>query len=296
MNRRHFVRNSLLASASLNTLNLLAASGRQSHDIALFTKPFQHMSYSEFSDTIKEIGATSVELPVRPKGHIEPSAVVDKLPKMVAELKKRDLRVSILASGINSIDSKDAEKTLKTAAAMGIKQYRMSYFKYDFKKSIPAQLNEIRAKLKDLVAMNREIGIQGIYQNHSGKNYFGSPLWDVYTVFKDFDKKDLGIGFDIGHATAEGGKSWPIQQKLLEDRIAAVYIKDPLWQNKKMNWVPLGEGQVKKEFFDKVQASGFKGTYSLHVEYLDHRKKENLPKFIEAFKQDVKTLKQMLGS
>ncbi|MCM8530182.1 MAG: sugar phosphate isomerase/epimerase [Lentisphaeraceae bacterium] len=295
MNRRHFVRNSLLASAALSSVNLFAANSVASHDIALFTKPFQHMSYSDFADTIKEIGATSVELPVRPKGHIEPSAVVEELPKMIDELKKRDLKVSILASGINSIDSKDAESTLKTAAALGIRQYRMSYFKYDLKKPIPPQLEDIRAKLKDLVPMNREIGIQGIYQNHSGKNYFGSPLWDVYTLFKGFDKKDLGIGFDIGHATAEGGKSWPIQQKLLEDRIAAVYIKDPHWQNKKMNWVPLGEGQVKKEFFDKVQASGFKGTYSLHVEYLDHRKKENIPKFIQAFKNDVKTLKQMLG-
>lgn len=294
MKRRDFLRNSILTAGAVSSGSMWAQEKGSSPDIAIFTKPFQHLTYADFSDLMAEIGVNSVELPVRPKGHIEPQAVADELPKMVEALKKNGVKISILASGINSLDSPNVEQTLKTAKALGITQYRMGYFKYDLKKPIIPQLENFKAKVKDLVALNKEIGVQAIYQNHSGTNYFGAPLWDLYWVLKNFDPKYIGSGFDIGHATADGGMSWQIQHKLLEPYIAAVYVKDPLWSNKKASWVPLGEGQVKDKFFKNVKKSGFSGTYSLHVEYISHKDHSLTPKFIEAFKKDLKALKGMI--
>ncbi|MCM8543116.1 MAG: sugar phosphate isomerase/epimerase, partial [Lentisphaeraceae bacterium] len=239
MKRRDFIKSSMFVAGALTSSELFAQDSQSNPDIAIFTKPFQHLNYTDFSDLMAEIGVSSVELPVRPKGHIEPEAVAEELPKMLEALKKNNLQVSILASGINSINSPNAEQTLRTAKSLGISQYRMAYFKYDLKKAIIPQIDNFRAQVSDLVAMNKEIGIQAVYQNHSGKNYFGAPLWDLYSVLKDFDPKHIGLGFDIGHATTDGGKSWPIQQKLLEEYTAAVYVKDPLWVNKQPSWVPL---------------------------------------------------------
>ena len=295
MKRRDFLVNSMIAGAAFAAGNVSAQSKPGKNEIAIFTKPFQHLNYADFSDLIADIGADSVELPVRPKGHIEPAAVEEELPKMAEALKKNGKRIAILASGINSLKSPNVEKTLRTAKALGIEKYRMSYFKYDLKKPIPPQLENFKAQIADLVALNKEIGIQAIYQNHSGKNYFSAPLWDIYTVFKQFDPKYLGVGFDIGHATTDGGKSWPIQQKLLEPFTKAIYVKDPLWNNKKHNWVPLGQGQVSREFFKNVKKSGFNGPYSLHVEYLDHNDHSNHKKFVESFKKDLATLKSMIS-
>ena len=208
MKRREFLRNSMLAAGAASTSSMWALEKSSSKtDIAIFTKPFQHLSYEDFADLMAEIGIGSVELPVRPKGHIEPTAVVDELPKMVEALKKNGLKVSILASGINSLNSPNVENTLRTAKELGIIQYRMSYFKYDLKKAIIPQLENFKAQVKDLVALNKELGVKAIYQNHSGAKYFGAPLWDLYWVLKNFDPKYIGSGFDIGHATVDGEKS-----------------------------------------------------------------------------------------
>jgi len=146
-----------------------------------------------------------------------------------------------------------------------------------------------------LVAMNQEIGVQALYQNHSGANYFGAPLWDLFSVLKDFDKKYIASAFDICHAAAESGKCWEIQQNLLKPYTAAVYVKDFTWNKQQYQKMPLGAGNVKKKFFDNVKKSGFAGPYSLHVEYFSHKDKSATPKFVEAFKKDLKTLKALIS-
>ena len=190
MNRRAFLQNSLVSTAAFAASNTAFSQTKNKlNEFAIFTKPFQHLSYSDFADLMAEIGVDGVELPVRPKGHIEPVSAAEEIPKMVEELKKRNIKISLLASGINSVDSSAAEATLKAAAEAGIKQYRMSYFKYDLKRTIQPQLDDIKTKMKDLADMNKEIGIQAVYQNHSGAQYFGAPLWDLHNCLKGIDKK-----------------------------------------------------------------------------------------------------------
>jgi len=46
---------------------------------------------------------------------------------------------------------------------------------YTADKSIPDQLKELRAELKDLAVLNRELGMQAGFQNHSGSNSIGAP-------------------------------------------------------------------------------------------------------------------------
>ena len=292
MNRRQFLTTTALATP------LLAAETRgkkRRNPYCLFTKPLQMLSYDDLADLIAELGFDGIEGTIRPGGQITPEQVPDELPKMMAALKKRGLEMTIMASGINNADDKLNIQQLQVAAQLGIKRYRMGYQKYDLKKPVLNQMNELRPVLKNLVALNKELGLQAIYQNHSGSNYVGAPLWDLHELFKAHDPAHLAVGFDMSHATAEGTRAWPLHANLLRPRIGALYVKDFRWTENKRDNCPLAKGIVDRNYPAQLIASGYTGPINLHVEYLKPFNKENVPNQIAAIKRDSATLKQWLG-
>jgi sugar phosphate isomerase/epimerase len=264
------------------------------HKFCAFEKPLQFLSYDELAELMAELGFNGIEATVRDKGHVLPARVEEDLPRLVEALKKRGLEITILTSDINSADSPHAEKVLRTAAKLGIKRYRMLWYKYDLQKPIRPQLDAIRPKLKQLAALNRELGLSALYQNHSGANLVGAPLWDIYDLVKNFDPKEIGLAFDIRHATVEGGLSWPLQFKLVQSHVTSVFVKDFKWKGAKVESVPLGDGVVDRKFFSTLQQTNFTGPISLHVEYLDGKKDKDL--LAEAFKKDLATLRAWLSA
>ena len=126
--------------------------------------------------------------------------------------------------------------------------------------------------MKELAALNREIGITGAYQNHAGTN-IGSPIWDLRLLLKGIDPKDLGIQYDIKHAVAEGGRSWILGLKLVAEHINSLVLKDFLWARRENGkWrdtpVPMGTGMVDyPAYFKTVKALGIHAPITLHVEY-----------------------------
>ena len=72
-----------------------------------------------------------------------------------------------MTSSINDPNDPMTEKVLKTASELGVRRYRMKYFKYDFDRPIYKQLNEWKPRLKDLAAMNKQFGVTAVYQNHA---------------------------------------------------------------------------------------------------------------------------------
>ena len=262
--------------------------------ICVFTKPFNSLSFDELADRIAELGFDGIEAPIRKGGHVEPENVADELPKLVEALNKRDLKITILTSDINDPDDPATAKVLKTAAGLGIKRYRMKYLKYDLSKSVIDQLNQWRTRFHDLANMNREIGIRAVYQNHAGGNTFGAPLWDLNYVLEGIDVNDIGVAYDIRHAAVEGGKSWPITFHMIWPKIDTVYVKDFVWDGKKVKNVPLGSGLVDRKFFSMLNKTNFEGPISLHEEYLDHKKPELVADHLAAIKNDLSKLKTWL--
>ena len=292
MNRRQFLTTTALAAPLLSA----EARGKPKRiPYCVFTKPLQMLSYDDLADLIAELGFDGIEGTIRPGGQITPERVPDELPKMMEALKKRDLEMTIMASGINNADDKLNIQQLQVASKLGIKRYRMGYHKYDLGKPILGQMNELRPVLKNLVALNRELGLQAIYQNHSGSNYVGAPLWDLHELFKAHDPAHLSVGFDMSHATAEGTRAWPLHANLLRPRIGALYVKDFRWTKNKRDNCPLAEGIVDQKYPAQLIASGFTGPINLHVEYLKPFTKENVPNQIAAIKRDSATLKRWLG-
>ncbi|MGE0759755.1 MAG: sugar phosphate isomerase/epimerase family protein [Pirellulaceae bacterium] len=259
-----------------------------------FTKPFQQLSFEETADTVAEIGWDGIECPVRPKGQVEPERAADDLPRLVEALRARGKELMLLATAITRADQPYAESLLRTAAKLGIPRYRLGFIKYDLSRPIAEQVRETRAQMRDLAALNADIGIQGGYQNHSGRDYVGAPVWDVWSMIQDLDPRHLGVCFDIGHATIEGGRSWPIDARLMLPHLAAVFVKDFVWrktpQGWREEWVLLGEGMVDRAYFRWLRESSYSGPISQHHEY-DHGQGASM---IAKLQQDLRVLRNWL--
>ena len=262
-----------------------------------FTKPFQKLGFEDTADTVAEIGWDGIECPVRPKGQgqIEPERAPDELPKLIAALKKRGKELPIIATLITSLLEPHAESLLRTAAQLGIRRYRLGFLKYDLTKPIPPQVSEIGAQLRDLAALNRELGLQAGFQNHSGKAQVGAPVWDLWTMLKDIDPRYLGTCFDIAHATIEGGLCHQVQAQLMERHFTAIVVKDFVWQRNdpgwREAWVPLGNGMVDPAFFKWLKTTHFSGPIIQHHEY-DHGAGQPM---IAKMRQDLQVLKGWLS-
>ena len=268
--RRSFIR-STVAAAAFGGLPGEAAGAAKRFPLVAFSKPFQSLSHDDCADFVADVGWDGIECPVRPKGQIEPEAAADELPALVAALKGRGKAIHLGTTNITSVDTPHAERVLRALAAAGVKRYRMGYWRYSNKTPMARQHAEIRAQLKELAALNAELGLQAGYQNHSGRQYVGAPIWDIFDILKDLDARQAGMIFDIGHATVEGGYSWPIEARLVQSHLTAVYVKDFTWgrtpKGWKAQWCPLGRGMVDRKFFDQLKAGDYRGPISQHHEY-----------------------------
>jgi sugar phosphate isomerase/epimerase len=191
---------------------------------------------------------------------------------MAEALKAKNLEILALATDIRAADEPLTEKVLRAGAKAGVRLYRLGAMRYKEGIPIPHQLDEFRAKLKGLAALNRELGVTGLLQNHSGNGYVGSAMWDLHELIRDLDPKALGVHFDIGHATVESGLSWPTAFALLKDRIGAVIVKDFYWKHTpgeggKTVWVQIGRGTISPKFFPMLKSSGFRGPLTMQFEY-----------------------------
>jgi sugar phosphate isomerase/epimerase len=293
--RRDFFRESLAIGAVLtagsSAQSARATAGR--NPICAFIKFVQSLGYDQLADAMAEIGFDGIEATVRRGGKIEPPQAVDELPKLVDALAKRNLKVTMITTDVLRADEPNTAPVLRTAARLGIPMYRMGFYKYDLKRPVMDQLQAIGPALKELAALNRELGIQAVYQNHSGAEHVGSMLWDFYSQVQDIPTEQIALAFDIRHATIEAGLSWPAVYNAMRPRIGAVYVKDFDWVGRKAEHVPLGKGRVDRSFFTRLQADQFKGPISLHVEYLDRgTTQENL----DALRRDFGVLRGWLES
>jgi len=295
--RRQFVQTTALAAALAATRPLTQAAPAASvWKIIAFSKPFAQLSPDDTADLVADIGWDGIECPVRAKsGQIAPERVEEDLPKMVEALKKRGKEVTIVTTEITKVDPL-AEKVLRTCAKLGIKKYRLGFTKYAKDKPVAETVRELGAALKDLAALNAELGIQGGWQNHSGADYVGAPLWDLWTALKDLDPKHIGVCFDIGHATLEGGLSWPVQARLMEPYYVAVFLKDFYWEKGAKGWAPswcpFGEGMVPKNFLTNLKKTAFTGPLCQHHEY---KSLGAGPEMIAHMKKDLATLREWLA-
>jgi len=274
--RRDFIKTTALGIAGLNVVaNSFAseiAKPKVKRPIHVFTKCLQFLTYDEIALVLAELGFDGADLTVRKGGQVNPENVEVDLPKAIKALRNEGVDSQMIATDVNNADNPLFRKVLKTMAEQGIRYYRMGYISFDEKKSIPQNLDDIRLTFEKLEKLNREFGVTGNYQNHSGTRV-GGPVWDLYYLLKDRNPEYIGVQYDVRHATVEGGESWPVGMKLLSPWIRTTDIKDFIWEkDEKGIWklvnLPLGEGMVDfNKYFGLYKSFGIEAPVSIHYEY-----------------------------
>lgn len=290
--RRSFLATTALAGVSLATKTVPAQDRNPNNRFCAFVKFLQELSPEKLAETIARLGFDGIEATVRNQGQVLPHQVEDDLPPLVEALRQRNLEITVMTTNVDRADNPLHEKVLRTAAKLGVKRYRMGYFKYDLSKPVLPQLELFKPILRDLAALNRELGMQAVYQNHAGTNYVGAGLWDLRWLLEDIPVEQIGVAYDIRHATVEGGTTWPVTWNLIQPHLGMIYVKDFEWTGPKPQNVALGTGRVDPKFFQLVKESDYKGPISVHVEYLHN---DGLQKNIDALGTDLQTLRKLLG-
>jgi sugar phosphate isomerase/epimerase len=224
------------------------------------------------AEVLVKNGFHGADLTVRPGGQVLPENVERDLPRAFAALKKVGIGSDMITTRLSNPEDPAFHPTLKTMANLGIQYYRMGYINFDDKKSIPENLDIHKKTFEKIEKLNKEYGVTGNYQNHSGRRV-GGPVWDLYHLLKDRDPNYIGVQYDVRHATVEGGMSWPLGMKLLGPWIRTTDIKDFIWaKNEKGQWkvknVPLGKGMVDfNRYFEMYKQMKIEAPVSIHYEY-----------------------------
>ena len=289
----------LQGAAALLVPPALAQQLKSPWKIGGFTKTLQDLSYERTAEVAADLGWDGIECAVRAKGQVLPERVEEELPRLAGALGAKGLELLVMATDIRAVDEPFTAKLLRTAAKLGIRLYRLGPFRYQEGMEIPRQLANIGARLKDLAALNRELGVTGLVQNHSGNGYVGAGIWDLYELVKDRDPRELGVHFDFGHATVESGLSWPTAFSLVADRVGAVIVKDFFWKHApgegaKLEWCPIGQGAVNPRFVKMLEAARFRGPITMQFEY-PFPGGEGLESRLRAMKADGQKLREWLS-
>jgi sugar phosphate isomerase/epimerase len=249
------------------------ASGREKLKISIFSKHLAFVEGAELAKAASDLGFDGVDITVRKGGHVLPERVKEMLPPLVATLRKQGLEVPMITTDIADPDTPYAEDILRTASELGIRNYRSGGWKYVADRPIPAQLDGFRARLEKLAKLNAKYQTCAMYHTHSGVGLVGAPIWDLHIMMKDLDPKLIGINYDIGHATIEGGLGgWIASWRVSGAHVRGIALKDFVWSKQtrgwREQWTPIGQGMVHfPEFLKMVAESSFNGPVQVHYEY-----------------------------
>jgi sugar phosphate isomerase/epimerase len=321
--RRQFVSSLGLAGAmmpiaaagglSLSATPVRAASvpsvprGADSMTIHVMSKPLHQLSYTDAARLVADCGFGGIDYTVRlAQGHVRPERVQEDLPRAIEAAHAAGLKAEMITTAITGARDEHAETVLRTAAKYGVKYYRLGYWRYEPALGVVGTLEKLKPALVELAGLNASLGIRGAMQNHSGAGV-GSPVWDYYELLRDIDPRSLGMQYDIRHATAEGGQSWPVVLRLLRPWICCSNLKDFRWRQSPgaatIEDTPLGEGIVPFDaYFKLVRELGLTGPVSMHFEYPPFERlaqplagEERRVQFMAGMKRDLAVLQGYLA-
>jgi sugar phosphate isomerase/epimerase len=294
--RRAFLGHATALAASIALPFTGDAASLDRCPIACFSKVYQELEldYDACAEVTAEAGLDGIDCPVRPGGQVLPERAAEDLPRYAEALQRRKLKILLLTTAILSPASPNAETILKTAKSLGVTHYRLGYWNYKNYPSREKLSAEAHAQLKDLAAMNRDLGLCGVYQNHSGRDNFGALVSDVREVISDIDPRQIGMAFDPSHAWIELGSGWREELERCRRHVQIAYAKDV---GKNKEFVKFGEGMLGTSgWFTWLKQAGYARPVSMHTEYPwvpsgFHKTRERL---VSALKSDLAQMKNWM--
>jgi sugar phosphate isomerase/epimerase len=168
MNRRSFLHLSgagLAALALASSRSVLNAAPGGFPPVAVFSKVYQELKldYEKAAALTAAAGLAGIDCPVRRGGEVLPEMVGEDLPRYAAALEKQGCKVLLLTTDIQGLATPHTEKILRTARKLGVRHYRLGPQIYARNESPEPLIREAVARLKDLSALNRELGLMQVF-------------------------------------------------------------------------------------------------------------------------------------
>lgn len=287
MNRRDFLKGASAAVAAhavvCPDLASAAAGGGATWsrpEFHAFSRVFQFLrDPARAAALLKSCGYDGVEWTVRPGGFCEPADAARRMKELKAAAEEAGLRADNVVVSFLRGDDDGADTIAKAAADAGFSSFRGAYFRYDRAKTHQANMDAIRSGFDSLVALAERAGLKACYQNHSTYNksvpLFGSLVWDLAAVARNYSPKLLGIQYDPMHVRAEGGPSWDHTLGAVAPWIDMVCLKDFHFvldaanpKDWKRRLVPAGEGIVDfGEVKRLMMLEGVAPRFTVHYDY-----------------------------
>jgi sugar phosphate isomerase/epimerase len=286
----------------------LPAASESKLKVCIFSKHLQFLQGAQLAQAAADMGFDGIDLTVRKGGHVEPSRVKQDLPGLVALIHEHGLEVPMITTDIVDANTPYTENILQCMSELGIHHYRWGGFKYTDDVPIPKQLDDLKPRVAKLAALNARYRVGAMYHTHSGIDLVGAPIWDLHELLTGFDPAAVGVNYDIGHATVEGGfGGWIDSFRVTGPYLRGIAVKDFLWEKNahgqwRPAWKPLGAGMVNfPRFFEMVAAAHFSGPLQLHFEYPLQGANEgaktvsNPQEVFQAMTRDLKRLRAYLS-
>ena len=287
LTRRDFLETAVLAAAGFagggccaSRLPASAASAAAKPEYHVFSRVFQFIrDYDRAAVVMKQCGYDGVEWTVRPKGFIEPANAARDLKRAKRAAERAGLKAESLVVSFLRGDDPGAADVALAAADAGFTSFRGDYFRYDPAKTMAANLDEVKRGFESLERLARRTGLKACYQNHSTYNpkieLFGSVVWDLAQILRDFDPKYIGVQYDVMHAQAETGPSWMHSVGIVAPWIDILCLKDFWFEpdpKKPKMWrrhlCPAGEGIVPWARYREILGQyALRPRYTVHFDY-----------------------------
>ena len=309
LSRRSLFRSAaLLGAAGAGAVRAASEPASSKLKVSIFSKHLQFLQGAELAQTAADIGFDGIDVTVRKGGHVDPARVRQDLPPLVAVIRNHGLEVPMITTDIVDADTPHTADILKAMAELGIRHYRWGGFKYNREQSLAKQLEDLKPRVAKLANLNSRHRVGAMYHTHSGIGLVGAPIWDLHEILTGLDPQAVGVNYDIGHATVEGGLGgWIDSFRITGPYLRGIAVKDFLWEkdakgNWRPQWKPLGEGMASfPAFFEMVVAAHFSGPLQLHFEYPlgganEGRRTLTIPReeVFRAMKQDLRQLRSWL--
>jgi len=292
-------RRALLSGAAiLGAQSLAGAADQKSSKIAIFSKHLQFLQGEALAACAAEIGFDGIDITVRKGGHIAPERAHQELPKLVATIRKQGLEVPMITTDIVDSETPFAVDIIETMAELGIHRYRWGGFTYHANAPIAEQLERLKPRVAKLAALNSKYKVAAMYHTHSGVNLVGASIWDLHILLDGLDPAAVGVNYDIGHATIEGGVGgWIHSFRITGQHLLGVAVKDFIWAidangKWRTEWTPLGQGMAPlTQLFQMMSAARFSGPLQLHFEYPIGSQRDEV---VAVMKRDLQQMRTLL--
>jgi sugar phosphate isomerase/epimerase len=280
-----------LARAAAQSRSGGSAKAHAAPTLCLYSRVLVNLDYNDLPMLLKGLGFDGCDLSVEPGGHVLPQQSPTDLMPALEAMTGGGLDVPLMTTAYTSMADPTIQNVLGLAGLVEVPLFRTGYWKLAAAE-VDARLGEVQQALLRMASLGRQAGMATAVPNFTG-DHGGLAVADISRIIRGIDPQWVGIDFDIGYATAEGGAGgWAAALQMALPRLKAVTARDFRWSEEGKRMVPcaLGEGVVEwPQFFALLGRSRFVGPISLHLEY---ETKDRLA----AIRHDLAFLKKQVGA